>query len=223
MTTGRESRILTPPTGGVFIPGEVMSCSTEILLQTRANPFRKGRSVNATNTAFPFRGTSTTNPFTANPSGDAGTATGSCVIELTDQDVGGSAQNGAEFIFYGVGADNTTFSARIYGISTMQTSGRTSVTPQTNLWIYVPLVELACTLSVQMTGQDNRVITGTENFADTLAIVGTTAVAGVDVNVTSPANDTIAKIYADLWGFQGFEVTYDMTGATSGNCAFRLL
>lgn len=196
--------------------------SDEILIQTRANPWRKARSVNATNSSFPSKIPTATDPFVAaGVTGDAATATGASVIRLTDQDVGGAAQNGIEIIFFGEGSDTQTFSCRVIGWSPLMTSGLSPVNPQTNLWIPMVLLEVSVALSLQ-TGLAGKAIVATELFADTITLVGTTGVAGIDMNITSPANDTIARMFVDLWGHQAVELTFDMTGATSGNALFRL-
>lgn len=194
----------------------------EVALMTRAGPWRKVRKTNATNATFPSRIPLATDPFvTAGVSGDADTATGSSVIRLTNELFGGQSQSGAEFLFYGVGADNTTFSARIIGWSPLVTSGLTEVTPDTQIWIPVVLVELACTLSAVPIGLANKAIVATELFCDTMTVVGTTGVAGLDMSITSPANDTIARVFVDLWGHTELEVTFDMTGATSANALVK--
>lgn len=196
---------------------------SETALMTRAGPWRKGRKTNATNATFPSRIPLAVDPFiTAGASGDADTATGASVIRLTNELFGGQSQSGVELLFYGVGADNTTFSARVIGWSPMVSDRLVEVTPETQIWIPVVLAELACTLSAVPIGLANKAIVATELFVDTITLVGTTAVAGIDCNITSPANDTIARVYLDMWGHTELEVTFDMTGATSGNCLLRL-
>lgn len=191
--------------------------SDEIALMTRGNPWRVARAVNCTDSSFPSKV-----PTGTEPTGTGATASAASVIDLTDPVVGGLMQNGAEFLFFGEGSDTNTFSARIIGWSQIQTAGGTFVPPEQILWVPTVLVEVSVALSLQ-TGVANKVLNASQRFADTITLVGTTAVAGVDVNITSPANDTIARMYVDLWGFQKLEVTFDMTGATNGNALFRLL
>jgi hypothetical protein len=202
--------------------------SVDVMFKTRANPWRKARRVNQTSPAFVSKIPVAADPFItagslASQNGDAGTATGASIVRLTDDTVGGTAQNGAEVLFYGVGADNTTMSCRIIGWSCLQTSGLSPVVPETNLWIPVVLAEVLITLAAPV-GLANKAIVATERFADTITIVGTTANAGIDVNVTSPANDTIARMFVDLWGHQELEFSFSTgSSATSCNALYRLL
>lgn len=198
--------------------------SAEVAMMTRAGPWRKLRSVNETSNGYVSKIPRATSPFTAaGLNGDAGTATGASVIQLTNGVIGGQAQSGAEFLFYGVGANNTTFSARIIGWSALTTSGLSPVNPETQVWIPVVLVEVQCTLSSTPIGLAGRAIVATELFADTITLVGTTGVAGLDMSITSPANDTIARVFVDLWGHTELEVQFTTGGsATSCNGLFRL-
>lgn len=194
--------------------------SDEIAILTRANPFRKVRSVNQTSNGFVSKIPVGVDPFitaNTNGSGDAGTATGASVIQMTDPITGGQTQNGAHFLFYGVGTNNQTFSARVIGWSPLVSSGLVSVTPDTQIWIPVPLIEVQVTLSSTPIGLAGKAIVATELFADTITITGTTANAGVNVNVVSPANDTIAHLFLDLEGFMAYEVSFT-TGASATSC-----
>lgn len=196
--------------------------SSEVAMMTRAGPWRKVRSVNCTDSSFDSRIPLAVDPFvTAGASGDSGTATGSSVMRITDELNGGQAQSGMHLQFFGVGADTTTFSARIIGWSPMVSSQLSVVTPETQIWIPNFLIEVSVALSV-MTGLANKAIVATEVFADTITVVGTTGgTAGIDYKIRSPANDTIADLYVDLWGNTEVEVVFDMTGATSGNALCR--
>lgn len=192
--------------------------SYETMIQTRANPWRKARSVNETSNGYVSK-----IPTATEPVADAGTATGQASIDLTDPTVGGAAQNGVMFLPFGVGSDNNTFSLRVIGWSCCQTDRRATVNPDTNLWIPVVLGEFLCTLSSTPVGVAGRFIVATELFADTIAVVGSTANNGVSCDVVSPANNTIASVFMDLRGSQKLEFQFTTGGsATSCNALFKL-
>lgn len=197
--------------------------SVDVMFNTRANPWRKARFVNATNTSFPSKIPTATDPYiAAGVNGDANTATGGSIIRLTDQETGGVAQNGIRLMFFGAGADTNTFSCRVIGWSCGTSDRLSPVTPDTNIWFPTVLVEVSCALSLQ-TGVANRFLPTTDLFCDTVTVVGTTGgTAGIDYKIRSPANDTIADMFVDLWGAQAVELTFDMTGATSGNALYML-
>lgn len=133
--------------------------------------------------------------------------------------VGQHAQNFIILCPYALGSDNNTFSLRVIGWRAIGEN-----VEGTMLWIPVPLVELACTISGTQIGVAGKTILNTEMFADTLTIAGTTANAGVSVDVVSPANDTIAHATVDLSGFEKCEICFSTGGsATSCNALVSLL
>lgn len=185
---------------------------------TRSNPWRKLRSVNQTSNGYVSKVPTATDPFiAAGVTGDAGTATGASVKRMAEPVLGGPAQNGVRLCFYGIGSNNNTFSCRIITWSPLQTDGLSVVAPDTQIWIPVVLVEVQVTLSSTPVGLTGKAILGTELFADTITITGTTANAGVNVNVVSPANDTIARMYLDLEGAMAWEASFT-TGASATSC-----
>lgn len=200
--------------------------SAETAFLTRSNPWRKMKSVNETSNGYVSKIPRATDPFVAaGVSGDAGTATGASVVRWVEADTnGGLGQNGIECCFYGVGANNTTFSCRILGWSPLVTDRLGVVSPDTNLWIPVVLVEVACTLSSTPIGLAGKAIVATELFVDTMTITSNTANAGVDVDVVSPANDTIARLMLDVQGHMAVEFQFTTGGsATSCNGLYRPL
>ena len=179
------------------------------LLNTLSAPFVKARSVNATNTSFP-----SLIPTAAEPSGDAGTATGSSVIELSNKSLAsGKIENAALIVPFGAGSDTNTFSMRVIGWKVV---GRGSE----SVWIPVTLAEFSCALSTPV-GVAGGAVVATDRFCDTITVV--TGNSGVSVDVVSPADNTIGSILIDLKGFQKLELAFDMTGATNGNALVTLL
>ncbi len=188
-----------------------MSCS-DVQMLTKATPWRIARKVSQTSTSFVSK-----IPTKTEPAGDAGTATGSSVIDLTDPLFGGVAQNGICFMFFGAGSDTNTGACRVIGWSKIITAPQgTFVDDNNTLWVPTVLAEFAYALSLQV-GVANAVLTASDRFADTITLTGTTANAGVDVDVVSPANDTIGRVFLDLQGHQKVEFSFH-TNSSSTNC-----
>ena len=184
-----------------------------VMQKTLTQAFRKARSVNQTSNGYVSKV-----PKNAEPSGDAGTATGSSIIELANQAVGDSVHDHVLICPYGTGANNTTFSMRVIGWR------QTFPGDSTSLWIPVTLGDFLCTLSSACPGVASMTIVATEFFADTIALTGTTANAGVNVDVNSPANDTIGHILLDMSGFRKLELSFTTGGsATDANALIALL
>jgi hypothetical protein len=175
-------------------------------IQTLARRWQRARTINATDNGFP-----SIVPTGTMPSGigdNAAQASAAAVEDLLVSVADGVGPNVAKFVFFGVGADNTTFSVRTYGWTYLFTGN-----PDTALWIPVLLFEVAVTLSA-VTGVAGLAIDNTNRFADTISLtIGNTA----DVVVTSPANDTVAHLVADVKGFQLLQHTFT-TGASATSC-----
>ncbi len=181
-------------------------------LMTQTSWLRKARSVNQTS-ASPASKV----PTIVEPSGDAGTATGAAVIELGDR-LGG-AQNFVRAMFYGVGTNNQTFSCRVYGWN-----GVVDTNTGIQLWVPALLAEVAVVLSSTIPGVANSQVLSTELFADTITITGTTAIQGTDIDLKSPANDQVALMVLDMFGFQKLEFAFSTdSSATSCNALLAML
>ena len=177
-----------------------------MLLETTAMNFRKVRSVNATDTSFPSKV-----PTITEPAGDAGTATGQAVVDLINGKSSAPVQNLGKFIFYGTGDENDVFAARIIGWTVIR--GVQNVTK--DLWIPVVLAELTCTMSATP-GIALAAVLSTELFVDTLVLV--TGNEDVSIDIVSPTADEIAHCVVDLKGFQKVEVTFDTTTGDPSGC-----
>ena len=184
-----------------------------MLFETLSTDFRKARGVNATDTSFPSKIPTTTEPVT--PATE--TATSASVIELATG--GALAQNSVLLVPYATGGDGDTFSIRVIGWRKLP-----RMTEASHLWVPVKLLELACTLST-VVGVAGAPIVAAERFADTLALVGTSGNDDVSMDLVSPADNTIAHCLLDVKGFQKLEVTFDSTaaGTTDMNCLLGLL
>jgi hypothetical protein len=132
-------------------------------------------------------------------------------------------------MFYGEGADDTTFDVRIIGWDkTIDVSGKP-------LWVPQILCTLSCTLST-VVGIAGSYLTADERIADTLVVHATVAPQATytdlvsaaaatrgTVEIFSPANNLVAWANVKLHGCRKVEFSFDMTGATNGNVLFRLL
>ena len=188
---------------------------------TLSEDYVRVRGTSATDNGFPAR-----IPTITKPSGlgdNAAQATASAVINLRNKETAAGVQNRAKFLFYGVGSNNNTFSARAIAWNRARPRPGDSTTPpalggaQEFLWIPVPLFEVAVTLSSTQLGIVNSLIGTTSFFADTIALTGTTANDDVSIDIVSPANDTIGHIVADLKGAELLEVIFT-TGGSATSC-----
>ena len=180
-------------------------------LETVSEFLRKARSVNQSSGSFVSKV-----PTTTEPTGDAGNATGTSIIELVPpgtQGGGGCVQNLVRIMPYGTGSATNTFSMRIIGWSKLPSS---SPPQKPDLWVPVVLAELLCTLS-SVTGVAGSDVDNTQLFAGTIAIVGTSGNPGVSLDIVSPANSVIAHVVADMKGFQKLELSFS-TGSSATDC-----
>lgn len=175
-----------------------------VLVQTLKGPYAKTLAANSTDTSFPSRVPTITQPVNAVGSLD-----------------GATQANGVLLLPYAVAADGDTFSMRLIGWRWVGAGNTVGV----QLWIPTVLAEFACTCSTPV-GVAGGYLGATDRFCDTITLVGTTGNANVSVEIVSPANDTIAHILADLKGCQFFETTFDSTSAGTAagmNAIYSLL
>lgn len=175
------------------------------LIETFAGRLQKARSVNQTSNGYVSKVPTVTEPL-----GDAGTATGTSVIEMAAGT--GSSQNLVKIMPYGVGANNTTFSFRVIGWQGIQNAG--NVIPY--LWVPVLLGEFACTLSSSAPGVAGATVVATEYFADTITQTYPAA-ATSSIEVVSNAADLIAHVVLDAKGCEKIELSFT-TGGSATSC-----
>ena len=180
------------------------------VIETVSSPWKKARPTSYTTNGYPTRVATNTEPLTA----ATDPATSQVVHEVG---TGGMyCQNGLVVIFFGAGANDSTFSCRVIGWRSIGWEART-----TGLWIPVPLAEFAVTLS-QAVGVAGMTLVATDRFADTIAL--TTGNDDVSVDIVSGWTDVIAHVQMDLKGFQKLEFAFTTGGsATSCNALFALL
>ena len=180
------------------------------LLQTQSVRPRKLRLVNCTDASFDSLIVRATEPTVV----DASSATGQVAIRLR-QPNSNVTQNVVRLWFYGIGADNTTFSARV------NLWERVGDDPESAVWFAYASAALEVILSTYV-GLAGKEILNTERFADTIALTALSGNDDVTVSIVSPANDTPGYVDIDFGGAELMEVSFDMTGATSGNGLYRL-
>lgn len=180
-----------------------------MLIETLSMDLRKARSVNQTSNGYVAK-----IPTIAEPVGDANTATGASVIDLSATPKGDRSQNFLLIIPYGTGSSNGTFSLRVVGWSRIPGIQTT----QPSLWIPINLLELACTLGTP-TGVNGSPIVAAELFVDTITVTKGSTLSGEapSENILSPANDTIGCALVDLKGFQKVELSFT-TGGSATDC-----
>lgn len=163
------------------------------MVDTLIQIYQRARTSNATDASFPSKVATLTEP------------TGAGVIKPHRM---GSMGSGVVLVTpYGAGADNTTFDMRV--ISWRQTT--------LLLWVPTIICQVSCTLSAAV-GVAATDVLDTDRFADTITLgIGN---AGIDCQVFSPANDTAGHVILDAKGASLVEITFDMTGATSGNALY---
>lgn len=190
--------------------------SAQMMLQTFGSPWRKARATLDTSNSFTSKIIVGADPFTAaGVTGDANTATGASLIMMAPQPSNGApVPNGVSIMFYGTGADDATFAARIIAWSKVITDRVAAVLDSERVWIPHDLVHVTGILST-FVGLAGKTILDTHRIADTLAISGTTANAGVNVNVVSPANNRPARLYVDLEGAEYLEIQLQDDGSAT--------
>ena len=181
-----------------------------MLIETQISRFQRVRSTNATDNGFPSRvptGTLLIGNGTA-----AAQASAAATRNIVNHGPDGMGKNVVTLVFYGVGSDNATFSARLIGWRRVYENGVES----TSIWIPVKLCEVAVTLSTAV-GVAGKLIDETNRFADTIALTGTTANDDVSIDIVSPADNTIAHMVVDFKGAEVIEVTFT-TGGSATSC-----
>lgn len=173
-------------------------------IETVSEVFRKVRSVNQTSNGYVSK-----IPTITEPKGDAGTATGSSVIDTGWG--GGICQNGFLICPYAIGADAATASVRVIGWRLVGTNAN-----PLPLWIPVLLVELAYTITSGAPGLANSVILATEFFAKTITL--TYGNNNISVDIVSPAQTgVLAHAVLSIKGFQKIECSFT-TGGSATSC-----
>lgn len=168
-----------------------------MLIETYSHPFFKAKATNATDTSFPSRIPTNTEPV------DDGVVTFGWPGAMTS--------NSCLVIPYGTGDDNDVFAMRVIGWRVIGNN------PRTRLWVPYLLAELTCTMGTAV-GVAGMEVVATERFCDTLAIV--TGNSNVTTEIVSPTGNIIAHAMIDVKGSHKVEFTFDMTTGdpTGANC-----
>lgn len=187
-----------------------------MLIETLSQVFTPIRVTDTTDASYPSRPMTQTKPSGV---GNAAAQTTSAVVDLRQG--GQFTQNSMCCIPYGQGASTNTFSLIVLSWRLVQWSGPTglNVPSATNVWMPCPLAELTATIT-SFAGLGSTAVPSTELFASTLAIVGTTANAGVNINVVSPgasASVPVAHFTLDVEGNHMIEIIFK-TGGVATAC-----
>lgn len=172
-----------------------------------SQPFRKARSTNATDTSFPSKVPTITEP------------SGGGVLDLTEGGQG-LVPESLVVLPFGTGDDNDVFDMRVIGWRRIVGGPN----PGDILWVPCIIAQVTATLSAAV-GVAGAPVVATERFADTLAVTvegvtrdgeltaadaETFTSSGTTV-ITSPANDTPAFFEVCVKGFEKIEFTFDTT------------
>jgi hypothetical protein len=171
-----------------------------MLFDTLSSSFARTHATNATDSGFPSRV-----PTVTEPSGDG-------VIDLCKLETG-LAQNLLLLVPYGVASDNHTFDLRVIGWRKLPVRAAVAQT-LTPVWVPHLLYQFAFTHG-GIVGVANSTVLATERFCDTV-----TKTYGPDGGCTLYTNaaDLIAGVLVDVIGNQKVEVTFDLGSGTSLNC-----
>lgn len=166
-------------------------------IQTQADVLHKAFAANATTSSFPSKVPTLTEP------------TGDGVINLCES--GGTiVTNQLQIIPIGTTTANTVFYLKVIGWKTIKEN-------DVEQWIPTTLCQITCTLGA-MVGVAASPVLDTQKFCDTLAV--TIGNVGVDVEVVSPADDTIAHAIVDMKGSRKAEILIDRVDAASANALY---
>lgn len=136
-------------------------------------------------------------------------ATGGVFVATGDTSPAVALPQGIEALFFGAGADNSTFSARLTGWKA--TRGLTAV-----IWMPVTIFEVSVTLSA-MVGVAATDVLNTDRLADTITLAtGYLSGDPTGVLVTSPTGDIAGNVSAAIRGYNYLQWSFK-TG-TSTNC-----
>ncbi len=195
-----------------------------VLLNTISSDPFPIRTTNSTKTSsYSARTTTLTEPTGTGTTNSE--ATSSAIYDLTDAS-GGSAENSVLLQPFGAtGSDSTSFTMKVLGWSVIKPTRGMTGRPQ---WIYRTLLELTCTIhTTGTTGVANvtgGIITAANSyFADTLAILGTSANDDVSVDIVSPADFSPAHCVLAMKGSRKLEFLFINVDTTSANCLVQPL
>lgn len=136
---------------------------------------------------------------------------------------GAETNSGIEFVFFGVGANGTTFNANIYGWKQVDGNQPGIFT----LWVPKLLVSLTgITINSGQPGIANTFVPALVSAANQYfcsAVTLNVGNQGTDVDIISPGSGTseIASVYVSTKGARFLEVRFNMnSSATSANALF---
>jgi hypothetical protein len=180
-----------------------------MVIETVSDDYILSHSTDATDTSFPSKIPTTTEP------------TGNGVIDFRGQRVAGAVvPNLIQLTPVGTGANDAVLTGmRVIGWRRLK-----SKTPTTtrDLWVPTILAEFATVFGnvtgvAAGTGGPAGALAATYFFMDTITLV--TGTANVSNEIVSPTGDVIAHIQMDMKGFPKIEITFDLgANATAANC-----
>jgi hypothetical protein len=183
-----------------------------MFLETMVQRFRKARVTNADDNGFPTRGDIIVVPtYTGATAAQAANYALSSLANLGNTVASGRAgPNALRITPYAVGADNATFSMRVYAVDRIFVADNPLVQYTWNL-----LAEFACTASTAV-GKAAGLVVATERYADTITLTYPTA-SIPSIEIQTNAANLAGWVKVDLAGAEDYEITFT-TGGSATSC-----
>ncbi len=128
--------------------------------------------------------------------------------------------------FFGVGADNTTFSAKLWGVDFTQSVEGGERIPTD--YVLTEWGSVAVTLGTEAVVGTAAAVSSTAVYADTLVYTAATACTNAEAayglgttTAYSPADNNTACLFVPNFPFHGLIIDFDLTGATSANAVVQ--
>lgn len=174
----------------LFLLGRECAMSTSIPFRGGA-AFTKGLATSTTDVSFDSK-----IPTTTEPTGDG--------VHDVQQTLTTTVPVGVQAVFYGAGANDSTFTARLIGWKLIGT-----------VWVPTVLAEIAGIYST-VVGVSGGTITDTDRLADTLTLASGYSTA--NCIMTSPTGNIVAHATVNLDGYAKIEWSLIVGTATNANC-----
>ena len=147
---------------------------------------------------------------------DSSTSFAAKIITITEPSGEGVIENvrsaeNMQVAFFGAGSAAQTFDALVIGWNELRNGTK-------NVWVPTPIIHLTATLG-SAAGLAAADVIDTDLLAHTIAVASS---GGIGVINSQVAGNRMASALFDVTGYRKLEVIFDMTGATNGNCLYKL-
>lgn len=183
-------------------------------LTTFGRPYKRAWTANANTSSFAAKPPTVTEP------------TNDGVVVVCPPE-GGEVPLFIRILPFGLGSNNDTFDMKVIGWERAGSPAPVGSAGAPPVWLPTTLGEFTCTISSTNVGVAGAYLLDTEMLADTIVAKSAPLIPkypGFDatpaatfqsqVQIYSPADDTVGWIVLPLMGVQKFEVTFDQTSGT---------